>query len=111
MKMAVFDSFEARKMIKPEHEKKGGEDLEKQEALLFYAQAMAKERESYLYQQALNKAKPMLRGMTAEEKEKYVQGQSFSNALYQLKRRDKVYQALRRGEITLDFHREEFDDL
>ena len=85
--------------------------MEKQEALLFYAQAMAKERESYLYQQALNKAKPMLRGMTAEEKEKYVQGQSFSNALYQLKRRDKVYQALRRGEITLDFHREEFDDL
>ena len=85
--------------------------MEKQEALPVYAQAALKEREDYLYRQALKKASALTRNMAPDEKEKYLQSQAFSSTLYQLRRRDKVYQALRRGELALDYYQEEFDDL
>ena len=85
--------------------------MDRQEAQKAYALAVSAEREQYLYQHALSKAKAVLRGMTPEEKEKYLQGQAFANALFRLKRRDKAYQALQRGELLMDFHQDEFDQL
>ena len=85
--------------------------MDRQEAQALYAQAVAKEREEYLYQRALAKVKPVTRAMTEAEKEKYLQSQTFQNTLFQLKRRDKAYQALLKGELVMDYHQEEFDDL
>ena len=82
-----------------------------EEARAIYARAVSPERESYLYQRALSKARPAMRGMTAEEKEKYLQSQNFANTLFQIKRRDKAYQALQRGELALDYYEEEFESL
>ncbi len=85
--------------------------MDRQEALAAYAQAVSREREDYLYQQSLRKAQALMRGMNPGEKEAYLQSQSFLNTLYQQKRRDKVYQALQRGELILDYHLAEFDQL
>ncbi len=89
----------------------GGERMDRQEAQKEYARAVSRERESYLYQQALNKVKATTRSMTPEEKEDYLNSQAFRTTVYQLQRRDKVYQALQRGELTLDYHQDEFDHL
>ena len=85
--------------------------MEHQEALTAYAQAAALERESYLYQNAVKKAAAITRGMSREEKEGYLRSDSFSVLLYQQKRRDRVYQALLRGELTEDYHQAEFHEL
>ena len=85
--------------------------MDRQEALRLYTQAVSREREEYLYQHALTKVKAVLRGMTPGEKEKYLQSQNFANTLFRMKRKDKVYQALQRGELILDYHQEEFDQL
>ena len=85
--------------------------MDRQEALAAYAQAVSREREEYLYQQALRKAQALMRSMSPGEKENYLSSQPFMNTLYQQKRRDKVYQALQRGELTQDYHLAEFDQL
>ena len=85
--------------------------MDRQEALALYCQAAAREREDYLYQHALSKVRAVTRAMSEEEKEKYLQSQTFQNTLFQLKRRDKAYQGLGRGELLLDYHQEEFDEL
>ncbi|MBQ9195718.1 MAG: hypothetical protein IJ157_00635 [Clostridia bacterium] len=85
--------------------------METRDALSIYIEAVSKERESYLYQKALDKARPVTRGMTADEKEKYLQSQAFASLFLQVKRRDKAWQAMQRGELTLDYHQEEFDHL
>ena len=85
--------------------------MERQEVLTAYAQAVALERESYLYQRALKRANAVTHGMTRQEKEKYLQSDAFSTMLFQLKRRDKIYQALLRGELTQDYQQEEFEEL
>ena len=85
--------------------------MERQEALAAYARAAALERESYLYQNAVKKSAAFTRGMSREEKENYLRSDSFSVLLYQQKRRDKVYQALLRGELTLDYQQAEFQEL
>ena len=66
--------------------------MDRREALKAYAEAVSREREKYLEQRALQKAGRM----TAPEKNKYLQSEAFENAVYQLQRRDKVYQALRK---------------
>ena len=71
--------------------------MEQQTALSAYCQAVAQEREQYLYQQAVKKSGAALRGLTAAEKDKYLESQAFQSTLYHLKRADKAYQALRRG--------------
>ncbi len=78
-----------------------------QEARRLYAQCALTEREQYLAQRAAQKPGRM----TAQEKREYLQSQAFQNTLYQLKRRDKVYQALQRGELILDYHQTEFETL
>ena len=61
--------------------------MDRQEALPYYIEAVMREREKQLHRQALNGARPLLRRMTAEEKEAYLQSQAFSSALYQAQRR------------------------
>ena len=85
--------------------------MDRQKAQALYAQAAAREREDYLYKRALTKVKPVTRGMSEAEKEKYLQSQGFQSTLYQLKRRDKTYQMLMRGELLTDYDQEEFDSL
>ncbi len=85
--------------------------MERQEALAAYARAASLEREQYLYQRALKQAGGEAHGMTAAERDRYVRSEAFSNALYQQKRRDKIYQALQRGELIQDYHKAEFDQL
>ena len=85
--------------------------MDRQMALSIYTQAILEERESYLYQRALSKARALLDGMSPEEKDAYLKSQAFSNALYHIKRRDKVYQALNRGELVMDYHMAEFEQL
>ena len=81
--------------------------MDRREALKAYAEAVSREREKYLEQRALQKAGRM----TPQEKNKYLQSEAFENAVYQLQRRDKVYQALRRGELIQDYHQTEFEAL
>ena len=82
--------------------------MEHQQAREAYIQAILAEREQYLSQQVRRQAE---RGMSPAEREKYVSGEAYRNALFQMKRRDKVYQALERGELVQDYHQEEFSEL
>ena len=90
---------------------KRGERVDRQRALSAYIEAVIPEREQYLYDQALKKARPITRGMSPEEKEAYLQGKAFASALYHVQRGDKAYQALRRGELALEYHQTEFERL
>ena len=85
--------------------------MDKQAVLPLYIEAVLPERESYLYQRALNKTRAITRNMKPEEVEEYLQSKAFANALYHIKQSDKAYQALRRGELILDFHQAEFERL
>ena len=60
--------------------------MDRQEALKIYAEGVLREREKALEQRVLQKAGRM----TPQEKAIYIQGQAYENAVYQLKRRDKV---------------------
>ncbi len=91
--------------------RRAGESMDRQTALSIYTRAILEERESYLYERALAKARSALEGLNPEEKDAYLKGQAFSNALYHIKRRDKVYQALQRGELVMDYHMAEFEQL
>ena len=85
--------------------------MDRQQALAAYIQAVIPEREDWLYERALAKVRPITRGMEPEALEEYLASRAFSNALYQTKRSDKVYQALNRGELVQDFHQAEFERL
>jgi len=85
--------------------------MDRQTALQSYIQAILPEREAWLYQRALNKARPITRGMTPAEAEEYLGGKAFASALYHVRRADSAYQALKRGELALDFHQAEFERL
>ena len=82
-----------------------------QAALEFYLKALREERENYLYQHALNKVRVITRSMKEAEREEYFHSQSFANTLQQVRRKDKVWQALGRGELPLSYQRAEFDRL
>ena len=85
--------------------------MEQTEALQAYTQQLSAEREQYLRQRAEKQAEPDLRRMMPEDREAYLQGEAFARQLYQQKRRDKVYQALQRGELIQDYHKAEFEQL
>ena len=76
-----------------------------------YVQALLPERERYLHQHALNKARVITRSMRPAEKESYLQSEMFQNTLRQLQRRDKIWQGLLRGELVLSGDRAEFERL
>ena len=81
--------------------------MDRQDALRLYAGEALRERESYLDQRVLQKAGRM----TPQEKKKYLESQDLENTVYQLRRRDKAWQGLRRGELVSDFHQTEFEAL
>ena len=85
--------------------------MDRQAALRAYIQAIMPEREEYLYQRAVNKARAITLGMSAEEAEAYYRGKAFANTLYHVQRGDKTWQALQRGELALDYHAAEFERL
>ena len=66
------------------------------------AQEALRERESFLTQVAGRKVRPLTGRMTPQEKKEYLHSQAFENTVYQIRRRDKVYQGLLRGELLLD---------
>ena len=80
-------------------------------AMEAYIQALLPERERYLHQHALNKARVITRSMKPSEKEAYLQSEAFQTTLRQLQRRDKIWQGLLRGELVLSGDRMEFDRL
>ena len=85
--------------------------MDPREALTAYAQAAAKERESFLYQTALKQARLSTRDMKRAERDEYLNSQAFSNLLYRVGRRDRVYQALLRGELVEEDRQAEFEDM
>ena len=80
-------------------------------AMEAYIQALLPERERYLHQHALNKARVITRSMKPAEKEAYLQSEAFQTTLRQLQRRDKIWQGLLRGELVLSGDRMEFERL
>ncbi|MBR2661696.1 MAG: hypothetical protein IKE15_09905 [Clostridia bacterium] len=80
-------------------------------AMEAYVQALLPERERYLHQHALNKARVITRSMRPAEKEAYLQSEAFQTTLRQLQRRDKIWQGLLRGELVLSGDRAEFERL
>ncbi len=83
--------------------------MDRLEALRLYAQEILRERENYLEQCAVRKVRPVTGRMTPQERKNYLRSQDFENTVYQIRRRDKVYQALLRGELVLDYHQTEFE--
>ena len=53
--------------------------MDRQALLAAYARAIAPEREEYLRQQAVKKARAYTRGMKPEEAERYFEGPAFAN--------------------------------
>ena len=68
--------------------------MDRLEALRLYAQEILRERENYLEQCALRKVRPVTGRMTPQERKNYLRSQDFENTVYQIRRRDKVYQAM-----------------
>ena len=85
--------------------------MQDREILDAYTHALLQDREAYLYRRALSKAQVILRSMRPEEKEEYLHSQAFATTVYQVKRKDRVYQALTRGELVQSDHRAEFEHL
>ncbi|MBR2798686.1 MAG: hypothetical protein IKE17_13220 [Clostridia bacterium] len=85
--------------------------MDRQAALGAYIQAIMPEREAYLLQRAMNKVRAITLGMSPEEAEAYYQGKAFANTLYHVQKSDKVWQALRRGELASDYDAAEFERL
>ena len=82
-----------------------------QAALAAYVEAILPEREDYLYQRALGKVRAILGGMQPEQQAEYLESKAFANTLYHVRRGDKAYQALLRGELALEYHQAEFERL
>ena len=85
--------------------------MDRQQALQLYIQAVMPEREAALYDRALRKVHPITRSMSAEEREAYLNGRAFAVTLYRVKRADRAWQLMQRGELALDVHQAEFDRL
>ena len=83
--------------------------MDRGDTLKLYAQEILKEREDFLTQCAVRQVRPITGRMTPQEKKEYLHSQAFENTVYQIRRRDKVYQALLRGELALDYHQTEFE--
>ena len=74
------------------------EDLERR-ALEAYTKAVQAEMEEDIYRRTLQKVAVITRVMQEAEKETYLHSRSFEQALSQTRRKDRVYQALERGEM------------
>ena len=85
--------------------------MDRQAALERYIQAVLPEREEYLLERARAKVRGITRGMSPEELDAYLNSKAFANTLYHVRRADRAYQAMQRGELTLEYHQAEFERL
>lgn len=85
--------------------------MSREQALACYAAEMTRDREAYLYQHALNKARVITRSMGPAEREEYLKSEAFAAVLRQVKRKDRIYQGLLRGELLQTAQAAEFDRL
>ena len=81
--------------------------MEHSEALAAYIRQVSDEREAYLTQRLLKQMEPGRKGPGAGYQG--IRDEALDRQIYQQKRRDKVYQALLRGELTHDYHQTEFE--
>ena len=86
-------------------------EIRQEEVLKAYIRALSCELDDALFRQTLNRVRSTTRGMSPEEKEAYLLSPAFQNTLRQMKRRDKGWQGLQRGELALAYHQEEFQRL
>ena len=96
-----------------EERTRGGKGPEVSEltAREIYIEGLKRDREKYLYQHALNKARTVTRTMKPDERAEYLAGQGFASILHQVRRRDRIYQLLCRGEFAQSAHAAEFEHL
>ena len=79
--------------------------MDHQDALLAYIGAVIPERDRYLEKQALRKtAGGDAAGRDGRDRERETE-----NALYHLRRADKVLRSLQMGELPTEYYRAEFD--
>ena len=83
--------------------------MDHSEALAAYIRQVSDEREAYLTQRLLKQMEPGRKGPGAGYAG--IRDEALDRQIYQQKRRDKVYQALQRGELIQDFHKAEFEQL
>ena len=78
--------------------------MDEKKVLQAYIQAILPERERYLRQRAAKKARSMGISPSGDSDDR-----AFENLLYHMQRGDKVYQMLRKGELSLEYDRTEFE--
>ena len=83
--------------------------MEDRDVLGGYLQALLSEREAYLEKHAENKAQTLMRSMSSAEREAYLRGPGFEALRRQVRRKDKVYQSLTRGELAQTWQKAEFE--
>ena len=73
--------------------------MDREDALRAYIAALLPERERALYGQALKKSRAITRGMTDAAKAEYLNSRAFGNTLWQVRKGDDTYQALKNGRL------------
>ena len=71
-----------------------------------YQRGVLKEMEGEIRRRTLKKAEVITRAMAPGEKETYLAGRAFQNALNQTRKKDRLYQAVLRGDLPEDFEAE-----
>jgi len=71
-----------------------------------YQRGVLKEMEKDIRRRTLKKAEVITRSMRPEEKEEYLRSGAFQNALKQTRKKDRVYQAVERGELPEGYEAE-----
>ncbi len=85
--------------------------MEQDAAVKKYIEAILPEQEAFLYQRARNKVRSITERMTEEEASAYYDSKAFDHVFFQVKRSDKVYQGLLRGELLFGPHQSELERL
>ncbi|MBR0465134.1 MAG: hypothetical protein IJJ23_12275 [Clostridia bacterium] len=85
--------------------------MESTDTLELYINAMIPEQEAFIRRRVESKMIPQMQAMSPDEAEAYLASPAFDNALYHAMRADKTLKALKQGELTLDFHRTEYERL
>ena len=71
-----------------------------------YCRELLKERETEIRKQTLKKVQVITRSMQPGEEAAYLQSKAFQNALNQTRKKDRIYQAIRGGELPEDWEAE-----
>ena len=68
-----------------------------------YRRELLREREGEIREKTLKKVRVITRSMRPGEEQEYLQSRSFQNALNQTRKKDRIYQTIRSGEIPEDW--------